>query len=260
MAEPGEVVPPPLDSEPPVADQAVEERDDSGEDDSEEDDSEEEEGPVDDEPGLPRWVWEALLRVYRPDPYILDHVSREAVRNSNGGLKCPDLDIDRYRGDTIRYYRTVWVYPAFRQRLQRFERVAARVGEEVYGRAPDRLFQRGTFVCKVIRHRRHRFSEHALGNAIDLIGLGFPPLPRDRRSEAGALGRRFKITVEDNWDGEGHVEHAVFFRRLVQELRAGFVFRGMIVPPASGHHDHLHLDMGPSRYLRGDVTLPLQRD
>jgi hypothetical protein len=218
----------------------------------------EEEPAEEEEPDLSRHVWERLLRQYRPDPYMLDHLSRAAERDRRGRLDCPDVEIERYRGETIRYRRTVWVHPAFRERLKRFERIAARVGEEVYGRAPDRLFQRGTLVCKVIRHRKYRFSEHALGNAIDLIALGFPPLPRDERDEAEAPGRRFKITVEDDWDGtEGEARlHSIFWKRLVQELRSDMVFRGMIVPPAPGHHDHLHLDMGRWRYFRGDLTLP----
>jgi hypothetical protein len=206
---------------------------------------------------VPAWFWDRLLRNYRPDPYLLDHISRAAERDRRGHLDCPDVEIKRYRGETIRYRRTVWVHPEFRKRLERFEEIAARVGEEVYGRAPDRLFQRGTFNCRVIRHRRYRLSEHALGNAIDLIALGFPPLPREERDDA-VLGRRFRITVEDDWDGSGEEGrlHVIFFRRLVQELRKEFVFRGMIVPPAAGHHDHLHLDMARTRYFKGDATIP----
>lgn len=213
---------------------------------------EEEEGSAED---LPHYFWNRLLKYYRPDPYMLDHVPRAADK-PKGKLECPDMDIVRYRGETIRYRRTVWVNPAFKERLKRFEKIAARVGEEVYGRAPDRLFQRGTYVCKVIRHRRYRYSEHALGNAIDITAFGFPPLPREERGEMGELGRRFRITVLDDWNSDEHREHQIFWRRLAEETIAEFAFRGAITPPDPGHLDHLHFDMGRWRYFRGDLSLP----
>lgn len=202
--------------------------------------------------------WAYLLWWYKPDPYMLDHIPRSAVRDDRGKLECPDLEIVSYRGDAVRYHRGVRVNENFRERLRQFEEIVARVGEEVYGRAPSHIEHMGTQNCRVIRHRKHRLSEHALANAIDVGGFRFPAARgsvRDRAPEG--LRGAFRVDVEDHWDAvkgrERH--HAVFMKRLVEELWIERVFRGVIVPPARGHKDHLHLDMGRWRFFRGDISL-----
>lgn len=208
------------------------------------------------EPQVP--PWEGLLRRYRPDPYALDHLSRSADRDERGRLQCPELDLVTHKGEHVRYHKSIRVNDFFRERLVRFEEVVARVGEEVYGRAPSRIVHYGTYNCRTIRHRKYRLSEHALGNAIDIAEFRFDAAPRDKRKEARDFPGAFRVNVERHWEGEEgkNRTHSVFLKTLVNELRNDDVFRGMIVPPARGHKNHLHLDMGRWSYLRGDPYIP----
>lgn len=208
-----------------------------------------------------RW-WQRLSR----PAFELDGWSRYAERDTRGRLVCPDVELGVYRGTTLKYHKALRVNPWFEAQLARFEEVARDVAIEVYGRPPSKVVHYGTYNCRTIRKRKHKLSEHALGNAIDIAGFEFATLPRkERKALAGSpspfsakVGRRFRVDVLKHWDAETGfaAQHARFLKRLVIELRRDDVFRGMIVPPAPGHHNHLHLDMGRWGYLRGDVTLP----
>lgn len=190
--------------------------------------------------------------------FALDEWSRQAERTAKGRLVCPAVELVGYRGQALRYHRALKVNPAFQAQLARFEAVANEVAIEVYGRAPSKVVHLGTYNCRTIRRRGHRLSEHAFGNAIDVSGFEFAAAPRAERKALGRAGRAFRVDVEKHWDRTDGFEasHARFLKRLVIELQQDRVFRGMIVPPAPGHHDHLHLDMGRWAFVRGDVTLP----
>lgn len=200
--------------------------------------------------------WDGWQTRWATPPYPLDHLSRAAERNERGKLMCPDLDFESYRGETLRYHKSVKITPAFKPTLQRFEEIAREVALEVYGRAPDRIIHFGTYNCRTIRHRKHRLSEHAFGNAIDIAGFEFRTLPAKERKllENPRAGKSFKVNVERHWDASRGFEsnHATFLKKLTLRLREDDTFRGMIVPPAPGHKNHLHLDMGRWNYLRGN--------
>jgi hypothetical protein len=100
-------------------------------------------------------------------------------------------------------------------------------------------------------------SEHALGNAIDVVGFDFtratkkdglaPGLPRELRGP-------FQVRVARHWDGDAKgpsaAVHAHFLRQLAARLSdRSDVFRGMIGPSRSDHADHFHFDMSPWRYV-----------
>ena len=86
------------------------------------------------------------------DSYALDGLERyvESPRK-----RCDPSAMVAYRGTTLRYAAPVTVHSAFRERLQRFETVAAEVATRVYGRPPQRIRHAGGYTCRTStgRHR-----------------------------------------------------------------------------------------------------------
>jgi hypothetical protein len=142
-------------------------------------------------------------------------------------------------------------------RLVRFEGLVVEVAEEIYGRAPARLRHVGAYSCRPTRQRSQRLSEHALGNAIDVIGFDFARAPRARALAAGLpskLSQPFRVRVAEHWAprdaGAVAAAHARFLHTLAARLGdRSDVFRGMIGPSRRDHADHFHLDMSPWRYV-----------
>jgi hypothetical protein len=161
-----------------------------------------------------------------------------------------------YAGTTVRYAGPVSVSEPFRSRLERFEQVVADVGQEIYGRPPRRIRHFGAFSCRSSRNRSYRVSEHALGNAIDVVGFDFgaatklqplnPDLPRQLRGP-------FQVLVARHWqpaESPTARTHARFLRVLTDRLlERGDVFRSMIGPSHRDHSDHFHFDVSPWRYV-----------
>lgn len=187
------------------------------------------------------------------EPYALDDVSREVGASEEAS--CDRESLTRYEGDAIDWAGALQVHPAFTERLERLEAIASEVGVTVYGRAPAKIEHAGAFACRTVRGRETRLSEHALGNAVDVVGFRFPRLPDDQKGPADlpdGLRRRFYITVGAHWEARGEEDrpHERFFQKLTDRLAEDRVFRGMIGPADEGHARHLHFDMGPYEYLR----------
>ncbi len=188
----------------------------------------------------------------RGDEYELDDVERFV--DPRGTLPCPSDAIVSYRGSRIRYDRMAFVHRAFAPRLELLEAVIAETATEVYGRAPRRLVHRGAFNCRRARGRPERMSEHALGNALDVQGFDFGPMPRDVEAPADLprhLRRGFVVRVSRHWSPARERDglHARFLHALVDRLHERpDVIRGIVGPPARRHHDHLHFDVAPWRY------------
>jgi hypothetical protein len=189
----------------------------------------------------------------RGDEYELDAVDRFV----SGGAKvrCDQSHMVRYSGTTLRYAAPVLVHPSFRERLQRFEQVAASVARDVYGREPKLVRHYGAFSCRATRNRPELLSEHALGNALDLVGFDFgparsaTPLPAELPR---ALRGAFQVSVRKHWGASAGVNavHARFLAELTRRLdQRSDVFRSMFGPGHGGHDDHLHLDAAPWRYV-----------
>jgi hypothetical protein len=190
----------------------------------------------------------------RGDEYSLDGLERfvESARQS-----CDPSAMVSYRGTHLRYAGPVTIHSAFRERLERFESVAAEVATRIYGRAPHRIQHFGAYNCRISRGRVHRLSEHALGNAIDIVGFDFGPakkadqLPPDVPKQFRGA---FQVRVRKHWGGSGNAQaelHARFLRELTDELRArDDIFRGLIGPVDPKHADHFHFDVSPWRYVR----------
>jgi hypothetical protein len=149
----------------------------------------------------------------------------------------------------------VLISPAFQERLGRFEEVVIETAREVYGREPRRIRHLGAFACRPTRNRSRLVSEHALGNAIDLLGFDFGAATKATPLQEGlpsALRHPFQVRVARHWSatsGVGAV-HARFLALLTDRLKARpDIFRSMFGPGHGGHDDHLHLDVSPWRYV-----------
>jgi hypothetical protein len=193
--------------------------------------------------------WNAL----RGDAYELDSVERWLEEGQKP--TCDRSAMVSYPGTTLRYYGALLVSPPFKQRLERFEEIVVEVSREIYGRAPRRIRHYGSFNCRPTRNRSWVVSEHALGNAVDLVGFDFAPATRDSpipRGSPPALGRSFQVRVAKHWNAETGLgaTHARFLTRLTDQLRERpDIFRSMFGPGHGGHDDHLHLDAAPYRYV-----------
>jgi hypothetical protein len=196
-------------------------------------------------------AWNSL----RGDAYALDEIER--FIEDGGRPECDPTALVRHGGTHLRYRSSVQVNPAFVARLERFERVVSELATEIYGRAPSRLRHLGAYSCRPSRRRAYRLSEHALGNAIDVMGFDFaratraenlpPDLPK-------ALRGAFQVRVERHWtavpDDLVAAAHARFLRELSERLsERRDVFRVMIGPSRRDHADHFHFDMSPWRYV-----------
>lgn len=198
----------------------------------------------------------------RGDPYPLDNVSRELVPGN--AAVCPELTFTRYAGEHVPYSRPALVEQAFIAKLKRFEAVAVELGHTFYRRAPTLLRHYGVRVCRTVRGNSTRLSEHALGNAIDVVGFHFPRLTQQQRTTenvepprtAEGLPRRlhsaFEVNVREHWGGGRQPieqRHQRFLRALVDRVTEDNIFRGVIGPGREGHADHLHFDQSPWGYV-----------
>jgi len=129
------------------------------------------------------------------------------------------------------------------------------VARETYGREPVRIRHYGAFSCRPTRNRSRLTSEHALGNALDLVGFDFGPATKAKPLPPGlppALKSGFQVRVGKHWAATVRTArvHAHFLAALTERLRArGDIFRSMFGPGHGGHDDHLHLDVSPWRYV-----------
>lgn len=193
------------------------------------------------------------------EAYELDAVSRAAPAPCR-----PEL-LRVYRGERVRLEPPITVAAPFERRVARFEVLVAEVGRRVYGRAPTRILNAGAYACRAVAHRNERLSEHALGNALDVIGFRFPVLDRDAPGGGAenvalelprALERGFTITIARDYPHATaradavSARHRLFFEALASGLRQADIFRGMLGPSDPHHATHLHLDMGPWSYER----------
>lgn len=183
----------------------------------------------------------------------LDSLPREL--GGHGRLRCPRIELVRYAGDVIRYRGGVLVHPAFRDRLRRFEEVVQETAIDFYGRPPSSMRLLGSYVCRRIRHIDGLISEHALGDAIDVAELEFPPSDAVAANTDPRLGRAFRVSVARDWSPSQadpvRAVHSRFLHALIARLLATpHLFRVLIGPADPDHWNHFHLDCAPYRYVR----------
>lgn len=198
-------------------------------------------------------LWATWNRL-RGDEYPLDTLDRSLGINQK--IVCDARPLVAYKGHRLSYRGTVWVNPAFRERLERFEDLVREVALEIYGRVPQRLDHLGAYNCRSTRHHVGRLSEHALGNALDVAGFEFGAAPKQGAAFRlpKALRGAFHVRVSEHWSP--HVDSAVtaLHARFLHELTArceqrSDVFRVLIGPNQRDHADHFHFDMSPWHYV-----------
>lgn len=195
------------------------------------------------------WTWLGFNRL-RGDAYPLDDVARRLEPKTR--VQCDPKALTAYNGTSVAYAGQVLVDPAFVERLKRFEEVVVEVSQEVYGRAPAKLIHAGAYSCRTSRNRTTRISEHALGNALDVVGFSFNGVSKAQREATPALARGyFRVSVSQHWNAErsevGRL-HRHFLRTLADRVVDAGVFRVALGPSHPGHSDHLHFDMSPWTY------------
>lgn len=162
-------------------------------------------------------------------------------------------ELVRYGGEHLRYHKPLQVHPQFRGRLAAFEQLVRALAERRYGRAPRRIVHLGAYSCRRMRRYPTWVSEHALGNAIDVAGFDFGPLPRKAQAPAlpRALRGAFQVRLERHWSAKGPAAvHATFLRELAQALiDRPDLFSVVLGPAWPGHHNHFHLDAAPYRVV-----------
>ena len=205
---------------------------------------------------LPRATVLSAWNELRGDAYPLDRFERWLAPGER--VSCDQKGMVVYHGTKLRYAGSLSVAPAFRERLERFEDVAAQAAREIYGREPRLIRHYGAFSCRATRNRKHVVSEHALGNALDLVGFDFgfasktQPLPNGLPKQ---LRAPFQVSVARHWrpkdpKNTAAAAHSRFLALLTERLRArDDIFRSMFGPGHGGHDDHLHLDAAPWRYV-----------
>jgi hypothetical protein len=193
------------------------------------------------------WSW---VNILRGDEYALDDIPRRLEPKAR--LKCDPSTLDTYKGTSVVFSGGVLVNAAFIDRLVQFEALVNEVALEVYGRTPNRLLHAGAYSCRTSRNRTTRLSEHALGNALDVVGFSFNGVAKAQRATTPAIVKNgFRVTVGRHWNAErtdaGRL-HRTFLRRLADETVAREIFRIALGPSHPGHADHLHFDMSPWNY------------
>lgn len=185
-------------------------------------------------------------------PYPLDSLSRTI--KATGKMRCPKVSMQKYRGLVVRYHKPVYVYDGFVSHLTRFETIVSEVAKEIYGRAPTRIVHVGTYNCRRIRRYPDLLSEHGIGNAIDIEGFDFGRAKSAEERDTAPhkrLWRPFRVRVDKHWDKSRGVQklHALFLRRVTEELISQDVFRVMLGPAYPGHQDHFHFDQAPYKLI-----------
>jgi hypothetical protein len=202
-----------------------------------------------------RYTLWAAWNAMNGDAYELDSVPRR-LENPRARVECEREGLVEHRGTTVRYHGPVVVNAAFRERLERFEMVLADVARETYGRPPRRIRHLGAYSCRRSRTRSHMVSEHALGNALDVLGFDFGPATKSEPLPEGLpkhLRGPFEVRVRRHWQATTTptaVLHARFLDELTERLAGRHdIFRSMFGPGHPGHADHFHFDMAPWRWV-----------
>lgn len=187
--------------------------------------------------------------------YALDRLDRSVPAE---GLDCATLEqsLVTHQGTNLQYRPPARVHPAFRDRLVRFEAMLKTLSNETYGR-PPRAIRNGTFRCRPMKRNAGRISEHALGNALDVVAFEFGPVARAAPATLPTkLRRAFTVRVDRHWSATGEEAiHSCFLQTLAARVRGrSDVFRGLIGPADPDHRDHLHFDTGPWRFDRLGIT------
>ena len=173
------------------------------------------------------------------DTYPLDDIPRQFEPDQS--LPCAK-NLIKHRSKIIKYSRVMSVNPHFSKKLSSLEKIASKVGIEVFGRSPTKIKHFGGYKCRRIRRFPTYLSEHGLGNAIDLVSFYFPSAPK-KSDVARKFSRPFHISVEKHWNSNN--KKSLFLKRFVEELIKAGLFRTMLGPAYPGHDDHFHFDMSP---------------
>jgi hypothetical protein len=186
--------------------------------------------------------------------YPLDEIAR--VLSTGERMPCEEgkLKLTLYRGEHLRYHKPLRVNPAFVPKLEAFERIVEELAREHYGRAPRRIIHLGSYNCRRMRRYPDWISEHSLGNALDVAGFDFGPIPRGTKLAEGlprSLSRAFSVRIDKHFRAQGaSAHHARFLHELARRLIARpDVFSVVLGPAWPGHENHLHLDHAPYRVV-----------
>ena len=208
--------------------------------------------PEVDTTGWPREKLFAYFNKLRGDGYSLDEIPRH-LETRDSKLPCLAKDQQIYSGTHVKFI-PLTVHPAFVIRLEKLELLIAEEAESFYGRPPRTVLHPGGYACRASHFRATRISEHAFGNAVDITGFSFGPLPQEKTESArdGVPRGAFQVRILAHWESKGGAVadlHQSFLRSLGERIVEEKVVRVVLGPSHRGHQSHFHLDMSPWRYV-----------
>lgn len=191
---------------------------------------------------------EQARRAGRGSPATVRYALDDLQRKKYAG-KCPKVALTEFAGQNLRFLPPAHVNSAFRAHLVQFESIVREVALRIYDREPTAILVAASYDCRNINGSKGRLSEHALGNAIDVAGFRFPPLPGSvlRSAQDG-----FDVRIARHWKahwGWQERRHARFLDELTRTLIERDVFRTLLGPAHPDHKDHFHFDMAPGHYV-----------
>lgn len=201
------------------------------------------------------WSREKLFAYFnklRGDGYSLDEIPRH-LETPDSKVPCLAEDQQIYRGTHVKFI-PLTVHPAFVDRLEKLELLFIEEAESFYGRPPRTVLHVGGYACRSSHFRATRISEHAFGNALDITGFSFGPLPPEKAdgvSDTIPKGA-FQVRILTHWESKGGAVadlHQSFLRSLGERIVEEKVVRVVLGPSHRGHQSHFHLDMSPWRYV-----------
>lgn len=190
----------------------------------------------------------ALVTSVNLEPYPFDGIERTLGARQ---LTCPEVELVEHAGAKVELVPHARVAPPFVSRLIQLEQVVHGAATQLYARPPSKILLAASYDCRSVGGDDQRLSEHALGNAIDVVGFVFEASPGWPETPTPLPGA-FEVRVERHWKNKGDPaleRHARFLDAVTRELVERRVFRTLLGPSHPDHADHFHFDMAPEDYV-----------
>lgn len=149
---------------------------------------------------------------------------------------CPEVELVEYAGTHVKFSQPVKLDRRFVPKMVAFEEVLQAEAKRVFGSKVAVLNHRGGFRCRPVTGKKSKWSEHAFGNALDIVSFEV-----DEK----------KIAFGKHW--RTNDDRSEFLQAIVRRAIDEKLFRIILGPGDPGHEKVLHVDWGTSWYVRVDL-------